>query len=519
MSSVANGYVDHRVSLAFVGTVLKYLGVTPLFPLVLSLYYGEDPLPFVLTSAVMVSLGFALEQLCDDGDLGNREAFLLVSLSWLVVPMVGILPYLVAGTGTVGALTVDGVVNAMFESMSGFTTTGATVLGTISVDEHGHAMLMWRQLSQWLGGMGILVLMVAILPELSVGGAQVMNQEAPGLSIEKLTPRIQETARALWGIYAAFTVAAALVYFLLGASGIAPNMDLYNAVAHALTTMPTGGFSPQGRSIEFFAPAVQWAVMPFMVVAGTNFALFWYVLDGRPRELVDNTEFRTYLLAVGGFGVAVFALLVTGAGLAADPQNVAPIPGNVENAARQGLFQVVSIVTTTGYASMDFNTWHPAARTVLLFVYFLGGSAGSAAGSIKIVRWVLVSKSMSRSLFTSIHPDAVRPIRFGREAIDDETVRDVLVFVLVFLSLFALSTMLIYVDAVRIGLELTPLEAMSVAIATLGNIGPGFGEVGPMNNFRAFSAPAKLYMVFLMWIGRLEILSVLVVLTPSFWRR
>ena len=519
MSRVANGYVDYRVSVAFVGTVLKYLSIAPFFPLVLAVLYGEDPFPFIATIVAMAGLGTVLERLQGDGDLGNREAFLLVSLSWLVVPLVGVVPYLVAGTGTVGALTVDGVVNALFESMSGFTTTGATVLGTISVEKHGHAMLMWRQLSQWLGGMGILVLMVAILPELSVGGAQVMNREAPGLSIEKLTPRIQETARALWGIYAAFTAAAALVYFLLGATGVAPNMDLYNAVAHALTTMPTGGFSPQGRSMEAFAPAVQWAVMPFMVVAGTNFALFWYVFDGRPGMLTENTEFRSYLLAMGAFGVLVSALLLSGLGVAEASSNIDPVPGNVENSFRQGLFQVISIVTTTGYASMDFNNWHPAAQTVLLFAFFLGGSAGSAAGSIKLVRCVVVSKSMSRSLFTSIHPDVVHPIRIGREAVDEGTVRDVFVFVMIFLSIFAVSTVLLYLDALRTGLDLSPLEAMSVAIATLGNIGPGFGEVGPMNNFESFSAPAKLYMVFLMWIGRLEILSVFVILTPAFWRR
>jgi trk system potassium uptake protein TrkH len=519
MSRLSNGYVDYRVSVAFIGTVLKFLAIAPLFPLVLALYYGENPVPFLVTSAVMTGLGFGFEQVRQDGELGNREAFLVVALSWLVIPLVGTVPYLVAGNGTVGALTVGGFVNALFESMSGFTTTGATVLGTISVDTHGHAMLMWRQLTQWLGGMGILVLMIAILPELSVGGAQVMNQEAPGISIEKLTPRIQETARALWGIYAGFTLLATAVYFLLGVTGVAPKMDLYNALAHALTTMPTGGFSPEGRSIEAFAPAVQWAVIPFMIVAGTNFALFWYVLRGDPRKLTDNVEFRSYLLAIVGFGTVVSALLFAGVGLSQVPANVDTIPGNLEDSLRQGLFQVVAIVTTTGYASMDFNTWDQSAQTVLLFAYFLGGSAGSAAGSIKVVRWVIVKKAMSRSIYTSIHPDVVRPVRL-REAIEESTVRDVLVFVMLFLTLFAVSTMLLYVDSLRTtGLDMSSLEAASVAIATLGNIGPGFGVVGPMNNFEPFSGPAKLYMVFLMWIGRLEIFSVLVILTPSFWRR
>jgi len=515
MVSVPSVYVDYEVSVAYLGTVLKYIGVAPLFPLVLSLYYGEDPLPFAAAMLVMAGGGLLLEQVPHEAELGNREAFLLVSLSWLVVPVAGTVPYLVAGTGTVAD-----PVNALFESMSGFTTTGATVLGEISVAQHGHAMLMWRQLTQWLGGMGILVLMVAILPKLSVGGAQVINQEAPGLSLDKLTPRIQKTARALWAIYAGLTVVTAVVYYALHQAGVAPNMDLYNAVAHALTTMPTGGFSPKARSVEAFAPAIQWAMLPFMLVAGTNFALFWYVARGESRRLTHNSEFRAYLLAVLGFGAVVSAVLYLGVGLGATPESVDVIPGNVENALRQGLFQVVAIVTTTGYASMDVNAWDASAQTILLFAYFLGGSAVSAAGSIKIVRWVIVKRAVSRSLFTSIHPEAVRPIRLEDEIVDETAIRDVFAFVLLFLGLFAVSTMVLYLDSFRSpAVTLNGLDAMSVAMATLGNVGPGFGVVGPMNSFLPFTDAAKLYMVFLMWIGRLEVLSVLVILTPAFWRR
>lgn len=515
MARTPSVHVDYRVSVALVGTVLKYIGLTPLFPLVLAFYYGENPIPFITTSVLMVGGGSLLERVRNDGELKNREAFLLVSLAWLVVPLVGMVPYLIAGTGTVA-----NPVNALFESMSGFTTTGATVLGEISVERHGYAMLMWRQLTQWLGGMGILVLMVAILPELSVGGAQVMNQEAPGISLKKLTPRIQQTARGLWSIYAGFTILAIAVYYGLHLSGLAPNMTLYNAVAHALTTLPTGGFSPEARSVEAFTPAVQWAVMPFMVVAGTNFALFWYVFRGEPRRLTDNTEFRAYLLAILAFGTMISAVLFLGVGLAEPPVNLDIIPGNLENSIRQGLFQVIAIVTTTGYASMDFNTWDASAQTILLFAYFLGGSAGSAAGSIKIVRWVLVKKTIFRTLFTSVHPEAVKPLRLDREVVDEETIRDVLVFMMLFLMIFALSTVLLYLDSLRItDVSLSGLEAMSVAIATLGNIGPGFGVVGPMNSFLPFSDAAKLYMIFLMWIGRLEVFSVLVILTPTFWRQ
>jgi trk system potassium uptake protein TrkH len=508
-------YVEYRVSVGFLGRVLQYLGLAPLLPLLAALYYGESVVPFVATSAVMLAAGLLCQRLGSDEDLGRREAFLLVSLAWLVVPLAGTVPYLVAGTGTVAQ-----PVNALFESMSGFTTTGATVLGQISVERHGHAMLLWRQLTQWLGGMGILVLMVAILPEMSVGGAQVMNQEAPGLSLQKLTPRIRETARALWGIYAGFTLLAALVYFGLGVVDVAPKMGLYNAVAHALTTLPTGGFSPEARSAEAFAPAIQWAMMPFMLIAGTNFALFWHVLRGEPRHLTDNAEFRSYLLAMVGFGAVISAILFAGVGMAETPTNIDAVAGNLENALRQGLFQTIAIVTTTGYASMDFNTWDASAQTILLFAYFLGGSAGSAAGSVKIVRWVIAKRAVDRSLFVAAHPEAVRPVRLNEEAVDEDTIREVFVFVVVFVVLFAVSTMLLYLDSYRTpDLALSGLEAMSVAIATLGNVGPGFGPVGPMNSFLPFSDAAKLYMVFLMWIGRLEILSVLVLFTPSFWTR
>jgi trk system potassium uptake protein TrkH len=506
--------IGYLSSLALLGRTLKYLAVTPLLPTVVALYYGESPLPFLVTSAVMVTLGLALEGLESEPDLGHREAFLFVSLTWFVVPLVGTLPYLLAGQGTVAH-----PVNALFESMSGFTTTGSTVLGEISFERHSRSILMWRQLTQWLGGMGILVLMVAILPELSVGGAQIIREESPGLSIDKLTPRIQDTARALWGIYAWFTLAAVGVYYGLHVAGMAPGMDLYNAVAHALTTLPTGGFSPEARSAEAFSPAVQWAITFFMVVAGTNFALFWYVSEGEPRRLTHNAEFRTYLAVMGAVTALFTVLLFTGAGLAEVPSAIAPLAGDFENALRQAAFQTVAIVTTTGYASMDFNTWGESTQLALLFAMFLGGSAGSAAGSVKIIRWYLIRKAMSREVFKSIHPEAVRPIRVSDDVADDDLVSSVLVFVMIFISIFAVSAVLLYLDSIRIGLDISAIEAVSASIATLGNVGPGVGVVGPMNNFLPFSWPAKLYMVFLMWIGRLEILSVLVVLSPAYWRR
>jgi trk system potassium uptake protein TrkH len=506
-------FVDYRSTLSFEGKVLQYLSLTPLFPLAVALRYGEPLVPFVATSVVMFGLGWLLERLQPDPDLGHREGFLFVSLTWLLVPLLGTVPYLVAGQGTVAT-----PVNAFFESMSGFTTTGSTLLADISVDTHSRSILLWRQLTQWLGGMGILVLMVAILPDLSVGGAQVMKEEAPGLSVDKLTPHIRDTAQALWGIYAGFTVLAMVVYFGLNQAGLAPNMNLYNAVAHALTTMPTGGFSPEARSIEAFSPAIQWAVVAFMVVAGTNFALFWYVLQGEPERLWRNVEFRSYLALMAVLSLFFGGLLFTGVGLAGVP-DIPTIDGSVERSLRHAAFQVVAIVTTTGYASMDFNTWGEGAQLALLFAMFLGGSAGSAAGSIKIIRWYLIRKSIARELFRSVHPEAMNPVRVNDGTVDDDTVRSVLLFVLTFFLIFVVSTVLIYLDGVRTGMDLTALEAVSATIATLGNVGPGVGVVGPMKNFQPFSPAAKVYMALLMWIGRLEILSVLVVLSPAYWQR
>jgi len=506
-------YTDYKSSLGFVGLVLKYIALAPIMPAAAALYYGEDPLPFLVTIAAMGGLGVALDRLRSDAQLGHREAFLVVSLTWLIVPLVGMLPYLLAGQGTIAHPA-----NAFFESMSGFTTTGSTVLGEISFEQHSRSILLWRQLTQWIGGMGILVLMVAILPELSVGGAQVIGEEAPGLSIQKLTPRIQDTARALWGIYVGFTALAVAVYYALHLAGMAPEMDFYGAVAHALTTLPTGGFSPRARSIEAFSPAIQWAVILFMIVAGTNFALFWYVSRGEARRLVRNVEFRSYLLAMGVVGGLLAVLLFAGVGLDEVPSGVATIPGNLEHSVRQALFQTAAIVTTTGYASMDFNTWDQSSQVVLLFAMFLGGSAGSAAGSIKIIRWYIVQKAMARELFTSIHPEAVRPIELPSGTTDEDTVRSVLVFVLLFVVIFVVSTVILYIDSHLTGLDLSGIEAVSAAIATLGNVGPGVGIVGPMNNFLPFSWAAKVYMALLMWIGRLEILSVLIVFTPSYWR-
>ncbi len=521
------GRVDWRTSLSLVGTVLRYLAVALLVPLVAAIVYGEGVTVFAVTIGLTLSVGYGLERLRPDPDLGAREAFLMVSLTWLAVALVGTVPYLLAGAGT--GSTLANPVNALFESMSGFTTTGATVMGEISTDRHSRALLLWRQLTQWLGGMGIVVLAVAILPELSVGGAQLMEAEAPGPGMEKLTPRIAHTARALWLAYAGFTVLEFLLLYGLHHAGFAPEMTLFNAIAHPLTTLPTGGFSPEARSIEAFSAAVQWVVIPFMVVAGTNFALIYKALRGDPGALFDDEEFRFYAGVLASLAGVMAVVLFLGGGLLGDAAGAAvsgeylatladAVPGNAERSLRVAVFQAVSIVTTTGYANVDFNAWSPALQYLLLFAMFVGGSAGSTGGSIKVVRWLVVLKSVRRDLFTTVHPDAVRPVRFGGQPLDERTVQGIYGFTLLYLVVFAVGVALVMLDAARVDLALTPLEGTSAVAATLGNVGPGFGAIGPMNSYLGFPPTSKLLMVFLMWLGRLEILPVLVLLTRPYWR-
>lgn len=509
--------VDWRASMSLVGTVVKWLSVPLLLPLGLALYYGDGGLvAFAATIVITLVVGTLLEGLSDDRDIGTREGFLMVAATWLAVSLVGGIPYVIAGWGT--ASTLANPVNALFESMSGFTTTGATVMGDISFEQHGHALLLWRQLTQWLGGMGIVVLAVAILPELSVGGAQLMDAEAPGPGIQKLTPRIAETARALWIAYVGITVLEMALLYGLHLGGMAPNMTLYNAVAHGLTTMATGGFSPEARSIEAFSAAVQWLIIPFMVAAGTNFALFYHVLQREPEHLWRDTEFRTYTGILAVFTAVIAGLLYTDLGLAAVGGVAGPITGDIETSVRHAAFQAVSLVTTTGYASMDFNVWSPAAQYALLVAMFIGGSAGSTGGGLKVIRWIVIIKTIRRELFTSVHPDAVTPVRLGGRAIDERVIYGIFGFTFVYFIIFFLATMVVTALGADVEGGLVILDAMSAVAATIGNIGPGFGMVGPMNSYLAFPDSTKLLMVVLMWIGRLEILPVLVIFTNVYWR-
>ncbi|PSP96378.1 potassium transporter TrkH [Halobacteriales archaeon QS_5_70_17] len=505
--------INWRQSVAFTGTVIKYLAVAMLVPLAISLVYGEDTVVFLVSIGITAVTGIGLERLDDDPELGPREALLLVGLSWGAVALIGAIPYLIAGYGTESTLRYP--VNALFESMSGFTTTGATVLGEISFERHSHALLMWRQLTQWLGGMGIIVLMVAILPEAAVNGAQLIESEAPGPELQKMTPKIAETARLLWLFYLGFTVLYVLILLGLHYGEMAPNMTPYNAVAHGFTTLPTGGFSPEADSIAAFSPAVQWVVIPFMLIAGMNFALFYLLLQDKYGAFLRDRELQAYLGANAGIALVLWGLLFTGS--APTLELGGATQGALENSLRQASFQIASLLNSTGYATSDFAQWEMTAQGVLLFAMFVGGSAGSTGGGVKVVRWLVVLKGIRRQLFTTAHPNAVRPIRLGGHVIDEEAIRAIYGFTLLYLLTFGVGTVLILLDAGRVGLAMTLLEAVSASLATIGNIGPGFGFLGPFGSYLEFPATSKLLMIFLMWIGRLEIIPVFVLFTGTFW--
>ena len=492
--------VGWRASVGLTGDVLVALAVPLAFPLLIALYYGESIRPFLAAIAVALAAGAAFRSVQDPAeDLGPREAFLAVALIWFLVAAVGAIPFVVAGVGTVAH-----PVNAMFEAMSGLTTTGATVLVDFSV--HSRSVMMWRQVIQWLGGLGILILATAVLSEIGVGGAQLMETETQTQDVNKLTPKITRTAQLIWGIYVGLTGLAVVVYFLLGLA-FDPQMDLYNAVAHAFTSVATAGFSPEPLSVGAFHPVIQWAVVPFMVIGSTSFVLIYFVINGDPMRLLKNEEFHFYLGAMG-----TLASIVVGA-LFLDPN----VTFGAEATVRHAVFNVASIVTTTGYASTDYVLWAPAAKHMLFTGMFIGGMVGSTTCSIKSLRWLVALKTFRRDLYTAVHPEVIRPVRVSGKPVEEDVIRDIYAYLLLSLVIFFLLTVVIVVDAERTGHRVTEFEALGAAATTFLNIGPAFGDAGPYGTFASFPTSTRAVMVVLMWIGRIEIIPVLVLFTKAFW--
>lgn len=416
------------------------------------------------------------------GVIHRGEALAVVAGTWLVIAALGAVPYAFLGLS---------LVDALFESMSGFTTTGATVITDFRA--HGRAFYLWRAMTQWFGGLGVIALFVVVLPRLGIAGRQLFFAEATRAPAEAVSPSAQMSARRLWILYVALTVVLVLLLRWVG-------MDPYDAIVHALATLSSGGFSPHSDSIAHFEnPLVEWILSVFMVLAGTSFTLLYKAFTARPMALLRDGEFHFYL-AVITVTTAALAFSLAGG-----------VPG--EEQLRLALFQVTSLISSTGYASVDFNLWSDAARALLVLVMVIGGCAASSCGGPKVIRWVLVIKHVAREMTRVLHPRAVIPVRYKGQPVADDIMRSVFMLVVLFLT----GHFLLGVALVLRGADM--MLGFSAAIACLGNIGPGFGAAGPMGSFAGFDDVSKLLLTAGMWVGRLEIVTVLALLHPDVWRK
>jgi trk system potassium uptake protein len=468
------------------GTLVRLFGLMFAAPALVAWLYGEqrDALTFLATGLGTVALAQAMVVAGrpPQDDLRRLEALAIVAGTWLLVARAAAVPYAVNGMG---------LVDALFEAMSGLTTTGATVMQDFTA--YGRGVFFWRAMTQWIGGLGIIALFVAVLPRLSIAGRQLFFAEATGPTDEKLTPQVRRTAAALWSVYAGLTVLQAGALYAAG-------MDLYDSVCHAFTTLSAGGFSPHPESIAGYAnPAVEWIIIVFMLLAGANFALYYRALRGERSVLPRDEELRTY----AGI-VLVAAVLVTMLLRMAD--------GGLVDRVRIALFQVLTILTTTGYASVDFELWNDQAKIVLFALMFIGGCAGSAAGGPKVVRQLLIARYTLLELRRTVHPRGVLPVKLGGRVVPDEVMRAVLVFFLFYLLVFAVSSVIV----VALGADL--VTGITASIASVGNIGPGFGAVGPMGSYADLHPVSKVVLMLAMWVGRLEVVTVLALLRPEVWR-
>jgi trk system potassium uptake protein TrkH len=464
-------------------------GFFMLLGLPFSIYFEESIFPLLFSGGLTIGLGLFFwlyfRKISRNRELSKKDGYLVVGLGWLTMSLFGILPFLTSGT-------IPDITNAFFETMSGFTTTGASILNDIESVPHG--ILFWRSMTQWIGGMGIIVLTVALLPIIGVGGMQMFVAEAPGISPDKLKPRIKDTAIRLWLIYISLTATETVLLMFGG-------MSFFDAVNHGLTTMATGGFSTYNASIANQTPYIQYVIIAFMFMAGVNFTLTYFGLKGKLKKVWANEEFRAYLTTM-----VLFSALVT---LGIYYYTGVPF----EKAFRDGTFQVVSVITTTGYVTADYTSWAPILSILFLFFMFIGGSAGSTAGGVKVVRNVILFKNSFLELKRMIHPSSIIPVRLNGKAVSQTVTFNVLAFIMIYISVFVFGSLAV---------ALTGLDFVTTigAVATsLGNIGPGFGMVGPLDNFAHLPWLTKWILSFLMLLGRLELFTILILFTPYFWKK
>jgi trk system potassium uptake protein len=497
--------IDVGAALDLVGGVLKWLAPAFLVPVVVAIGYGESTWwAFVLAGAITFAAGHALDQITGDKEgaaVTPRESFLVVALLWLLVPIFGCLPYILDG-----GPQLNRPIDAYFEAVSGFTATGATLVPRIEALDR--SILFWRQLSHWLGGMGIIVLAVAILPRLRIGGRQLLQSELAGpTEIEQLGDTIRATARRLWRLYVVLTLTAIAVLGFIGWVGLDDELTFFDAVGQALSVVALGGFSTRTISIAAFAPITQYVILVFMVIAGINFLrLYRFFVQRRFDVLTRDEELRLYLALIV-IGTTLIAIEVIGGGAESG-----------EAGFRHSLFQATAILTTTGFATTDYALWGPLATVTLLLLMFSGASAGSTGGGIKIIRHLLLFKLVRRELEQTVHREAIVPIRANRKVVDEKALRSTIVFVLLYLLTFAIGALGLVADSRRAGEDLSAFDAFGAAAACLGNVGPAFGFAGPYGSFAPFSDLSTWICTVLMWLGRVEIIPVVVILTRAYWR-
>ncbi len=469
------------------GFIVFFVGLFMALPALFAWHYGGDDLRVILVSAGLTVTvgGTMILAFRSRSELRLRDSFVVVTAGWLLVSAFGALPFRLSGH-------MPSFTDAFFESMSGFTTTGGSVL--VRVEDLPHGLLFWRSLTHWLGGMGIIVLSLAILPLAGVGGTQLYKVEMPGPTPDKITPRVQQTAKMLWGVYVVLTAAETLLL-------LAGGLNLHEALCQAFGTMATGGFSTRTASIAGFDSLfVETVIVVFMLLAGMNFTLHFHGLRGRLSTYWKSEECRFYLGILGAFAALLAA------------NNILTGTCRPFEAVRHAVFQVVSIATTTGFATADFGAWAPSAQLILLFLMFVGGCAGSTGGSIKVLRVMIILKQGLAELKKMLHPRAVIPVRVDGRSIPPNVVINILGFMFLYLGLLVAATFAMTL----MGIDL--VTSFSGVAASLGNIGPGLGAVGPAGCFHDIPAAGKWLLSFCMLAGRLEIYAVLVLFTRDFWK-
>lgn len=468
-----------------------------------SMFHKEDAQLGILNAGIItIFLGLLLYffNKPTSTNIQKKEGYLIVTLGWLTLSFTGMLPYLFTGA-------IPNITDAFFETLSGYSTTGSSILTDIESMPKG--ILFWRSATHWIGGMGIIVLTIAILPLLGIGGMQLFMAEAPGPSADKLHPRITDTAKRLWLIYVTLTLAE---FFLLKVAG----MTWFDAINHAMATVSTGGFSTKNASLSHWngMPMVQYIVIFFMFVAGTNFVLTYFALKGKVRKVIESEEFRYYFLGVLSIATIIAIIIIFFQDETLQTTIAHPaVLGKTESAIRHALFQVISVVTTTGFVTADFTMWSFFATGIFFALFFLGGSAGSTSGGIKVMRHIVMLKNSFLEFKKTLHPNAIIPVRYNGKSVSQNIVFNILSFFVIYMLIFIISSVILTL----LGLDF--MSALGAAASSLGNIGPAIGSVSPVDNFSHLSVGAKWFCSFLMLIGRLELFTVLILFTPFFWRK